>query len=262
MPGEKVPITAPPSANLAAVREAPAADRSAETAEEVPPPPAVESPAAAEAASTPIEALPRPTMASVLPLPLRETAPAVPAPLPETTVTTPSTEIVAADVRFERIVENQGRPAGILAVEVEETLGHYAEWAGVRTQTIRHLNGLPFGRTLHLHQKVRIPLHRIGQSAFEEQRYEFHKRLQEDFFAVYRVSELETYRVRRGDSYWALCRDKFDIPLWLLKHYNSEADLADLRVRQKLIIPMIEETAAGDPATVAPDNPLEVPVDG
>jgi membrane-bound lytic murein transglycosylase D len=98
--------------------------------------------------------------------------------------------------------------------------------------------------------------------AFEEQRYEFHKRLQEDFFAAYRVSEMEAYRVQSGDSYWTLCRDKFDIPLWLLKHYNSEVDLADLRVQQKLVIPMIEETAGGDPATVAPDDPLAIRGEG
>jgi membrane-bound lytic murein transglycosylase D len=132
----------------------------------------------------------------------------------------------------------------------------------VRTQVIRRLNGLPFGRTLHLHQKVKVPLKRTNQAAFEEQRYEFHKRLQEDFFAVYRVAELETYHVRRGDSYWTLCRDKFGIPLWLLKHYNTEVDLADLRVRQKLIIPLLEKTDAGDPGTVTPDDPAAMSTEG
>ena len=174
----------------------------------------------------------------------------------------PSAEIVAADLRFERVGDHKGQTVGLLAVEVEETLGHYAEWAGVRTQAIRRLNALPFGRTLHLHQKVRIPLERTTREAFEEQRYEYHKRLQEDFFAAYRVSELEAYRVRRGDSYWTLCREKFDIPLWLLKHYNADVDLADLRIRQKVMIPLIEKTDAGDPATVAPDMPEEEPTEG
>ena len=202
---------------------------------------------------------PRPMAASLVPLPAPERIESPVEKTPVSAAEAPSAEIVAADVHFERMATIQDRPAGILQVEVEETLGHYAEWAGVRTQAIRRMNGLPYGRTLHLHQKVKIPLHRTTQTAFEEHRYEFHKRLQEDFFAVYRVSELETYRVQRGDSYWTLCRDKFDIPMWLLKHYNADIDLANLQFRQKLMIPVIEKTDAGDPGTVAADAVAEPP---
>ncbi len=162
-------------------------------------------------------------------------------------------EIVSVDVRFHRKTRIDQRPVGVLQVEVEETLGHFAEWAGVRTQEIRRLNGLRYGRTLHLHQKVKIPLDKISAGEFEEQRYEYHKRLQEDFFAVYRVGELEVYRVQSGDNYWTLCREKFDVPMWLLKHYNMEADLAALQIRQKLMIPLIEKTDAGDPGAVTND---------
>ncbi len=166
------------------------------------------------------------------------------------TLVAPNTEIVSIDVRFETMTKDHQRPVGVLRVEVEETLGHYAEWAGVRTQQIRRLNGLRYGRTLHLGQKVKIPLDKVDAEAFEEQRYEYHKRLQEDFFAVYRVSELEPYRVQRGDNIWTLCRDKFGVPMWLLKHYNMDVDLADLHIQDKIMIPVIQETAAGEPGTV------------
>lgn len=171
----------------------------------------------------------------------------------------PNPEIVSIDVRFDRVTNINQRPVGTVQVEVEETLGHYAEWAGIRAQQIRRLNGLRFGRTLHLHQKIKIPLDKTTAAAFEEQRYEYHKRLQEDFFAVYRVSELEPYRVQPGDNYWMLCREKFDVPMWLLKHYNMDADLAALRIQQKLMIPVIEQTTADDPGTVTND---EVPEAG
>ena len=166
----------------------------------------------------------------------------------------PNPEIVSIDVRFDRVTNINQRPVGTVQVEVEETLGHYAEWAGIRAQQIRRLNGLRFGRTLHLHQKVKIPLDKTNAAAFEEQRYEYHKRLQEDFFAVYRVSELEPYRVQQGDNYWMLCREKFDVPMWLLKHYNMDVDLAALRIQQKLMIPVIEQTTADDPGTVTNDE--------
>ena len=152
--------------------------------------------------------------------------------------TTPG--IVTADVGFARIVEVKQQPVGIVQVEVEETLGHYAEWAGVRATRLRRLNNLPFGQPLHLHQKIKIPLDAVAAADFEARRYEFHKRLQEDFFAAYRVGELQRYRVQAGDSYWSLCREKFDLPLWLLRHYNAEVNLAALRTHQPLTIPAIE----------------------
>jgi membrane-bound lytic murein transglycosylase D len=65
----------------------------------------------------------------------------------------------------------------------------------------------------------------------------------ESVFRVIRVGELQRYRVQPGDSYWTLCREKFDLPLWLLRHYNTEVDLADLRIHQSLTIPAIESIA-------------------
>jgi membrane-bound lytic murein transglycosylase D len=117
----------------------------------------------------------------------------------------------------------------------------------VRTQQIRRLNGMPFGQTLRLHQKIKIPLTRTTAREFEENRYEFHKRLQEDFFAVYRVADIQPYRVMRGDNLWTLCLEKFDIPMWLLKNCNPEVDFADLHLHQKLMVPAIEKNAADDP---------------
>ena len=160
--------------------------------------------------------------------------------------------VLIADVGFARIDQVQQQSVGIVQVEVEETLGHYAQWAGVRASRIRGLNNLTFGKPLLLHQKIKIPLDVVAAADFEAQRYEFHKRLHEDFFAAYRVGELQRYRVQPGDSYWTLCREKFDLPLWLLRHYNAGVNLAALRVHQPLTIPAVEsllengqEAAAG-----------------
>jgi membrane-bound lytic murein transglycosylase D len=166
-------------------------------------------------------------------------------------------DIVSTDIGFHRIDDGARQSVGIIRVEVEETLGHYAEWAGVRASSIRRLNGLSYGRHLQLNQRVKIPLAHVTAVDFETRRYEFHKRLQEDFFTAYRVGELQRYRVRPGDSYWTLCREKFDLPLWLLKQYNAGINLAALKVHQSLTIPSVESVAANDPATMgtasAPD---------
>lgn len=198
---------------------------------------------------------PQPVLASMIPTAalvasIREAAAGV-----EKSEPPPSIEIVGADVRFEKTVAHGKRTVGILQVEIEETLGHYAEWADVRTQQIRRLNGLPFGQTLHLHQKIKIPLTKKTAREFEESRYEYHKRLQEDFFAVYRVSEIQPYRVGRGDNLWTLCLGKFDIPMWLLKNCNPEVDFADLRPHQKIMVPVIEKYTPDDPGLPSDQEP-------
>lgn len=193
---------------------------------------------------------PEPMLASVIPVPPLE-SPSFPLgeALQESVAPQVRNEqIVSADVEFEDIIKVKGRRVGIIRVEVEETLGHYAEWANIRTQQIRNLNKLRFGTVLRLHQRVKIPLHRVTVDDFRQNRYEHHKRLQEDFFAVYRVGELQPYLVLRGDNYWTLCQEKFDIPMWLLKHCNPETDLADLHIRQKLFIPTIEKRSGDDAA--------------
>jgi len=201
---------------------------------------------------------PQPLLASVIPLTSAETEPDAEPNKADLDRQARNVEIVTADVAFERIIELKGQRVGIIQVEVEETLGHYAEWAKVSTRRVRRLNGLPYGHVLQLHQKIRIPLGRTSAESFEQNRYEYHKRLQEDFYAVYRVGELQSYRVQRGDSIWTLCRAKFDLPMWLLKHCNPEVDLASLKFHQKLIIPTIERASAAD---AAPENEAELDIE-
>lgn len=214
----------------------------------VPPAPAPEAVANAPSPTIPAEPehYPQPLLASVIPLTSTASESNVEENKAELDRQARNMEIVTADVAFERIIQYKGQLVGIIQVEVEETLGHYAEWAKVSTQQVRRLNGWPYGQVLQLHQKVRIPLVRTNAETFEQNRYEYHKRLQEDFYAVYRVGELQSYRVQRGDSVWTLCRGRFDLPMWLLKHCNPEVDLAALKFYQKLVIPTIERVSATD----------------
>jgi membrane-bound lytic murein transglycosylase D len=217
---------------------------------------------AASAPAEPKKSYPEPVIASVLPTALpKAPPPAVADDLLPTDEQAPSAEVVAIDVGFLSVHPHSKRPTGTIQVEVEETLGHFGEWAAVRTQEIRRLNRMPFGRKLRLHQKVKIPLRKASAQVFEEQRYEFHKRLQEDFFAVYRISEMRTYRVQRGDNLWTLCLDKFDIPMWLLKNCNPEIDFAALRIQQKLRVPIIEKQSpdAQEDETESEPEEMEAP---
>ncbi len=152
---------------------------------------------------------------------------------------------------FARVEKGVKKPVGTLHVRVKETIGHYAEWAGVRASQIRRLNGIPFGRPLKLHQKVRIPLGRVSADLFESRRLSFHETLQKEFFAAFKVEETQRYRVQPGDSYWSLCHKKFKLPVWLLQQYNRGVDLATLQANQSLIIPAVQSIQRDQ--TTAPD---------
>ncbi len=141
----------------------------------------------------------------------------------------------------ERVWHQNGKTFGLIRVEVEETLGHYADWLGVSAWQLRRLNGLRYGRILRLNQKIKIPLTRVGKEAFEEKRFEYHQQLAEDFFASYRVEKVRTYSVKRGDNIWNLSRREFELPLWLIKRYNADVDFNALIPSQKLVIPVIEK---------------------
>ena len=150
-------------------------------------------------------------------------------------------EMVQSHFVVERVWKQRGIPVGTIRVEAEETLGHYAEWLNVTAGEIRRLNGLRYGRSLHLSQQIKIPLHRITQEEFEEKRFEYHQELAEDFFASYRVGKVFTYSIKRGDSIWSLCHQEFEVPLWLIKRYNADVDFNALIPSQQLLIPVVEK---------------------
>ena len=150
-------------------------------------------------------------------------------------------EIVIGHFVVERVWNQKGRPVGLIRVEIEETLGHFAEWLGVTAWEIRRLNGFRYGRGLRLNEKIKIPLHRIGREEFEEKRYEYHKELIEDFFASYRVDKVLTYSVKRGDNIWTLSHEAFEVPLWLLKRYNAQLNFNTLMPSQKIRVPVVEK---------------------
>jgi membrane-bound lytic murein transglycosylase D len=134
-----------------------------------------------------------------------------------------------------------GISIGHIRVEAEETLGHYAEWLNVPVREIRRLNGFRYGRPLQLSQQIKIPLDRATKEIFEEKRFEFHQELAEDFFAAYRVEKVRTYSIKKGDNIWNLARQEFEVPLWLIKHYNGDVDFGALIPSQKLLIPVVEK---------------------
>jgi membrane-bound lytic murein transglycosylase D len=152
-----------------------------------------------------------------------------------------NSHIVTGNLAIERVRLKGDIPTGLIRVEVEETIGHYADWLGVRARDIRRLNGIRYGQFIHLGQRLNIPLHQVTKEEFEEKRFEYHKEMVEDFFAAYRIEDVKEYSIKRGDNIWTLSREKFDMPLWLIRRYNQAVDLGALMPDQKLLIPVVEK---------------------
>jgi membrane-bound lytic murein transglycosylase D len=152
-----------------------------------------------------------------------------------------SQSVVVGNLQVENVQEKDGLMSGEIRVEVGETLGHYADWLGIPTRDIRFLNGLRYGRPIHNSQVVRLGFSTVSREQFEEKRYEFHKEIEEDFFAAYVVEGSRLYRIQSGDTIWSLCHEKFDLPVWILKKFNAAHDFHVLMPGQELIVPLVRE---------------------
>lgn len=128
-----------------------------------------------------------------------------------------------------------------ILVQPNETLGHYAEWLGLRASQLRKINRLKYGEAVGIQQKLRLDFSTISPDAFERIRVEFHRSLQEDFFAQWEIEGTLSHRVGAGDSLWTLSRQRFEVPIWLLRQYNPDVDLEALSRGTMLTIPRLRE---------------------
>ncbi|GMT41828.1 MAG: hypothetical protein IEMM0002_0239 [bacterium] len=134
-----------------------------------------------------------------------------------------------------------GENYGVIQVQPEETIGHYADWASVSAGKIRNLNGWSRRRLIRTGQNIKIPLTRVTEQVFENNRYEYHLGIYEDFFMAYRVEKVDTHVVRKGQSLWTLFNKDYNVPLWLVHLYNMEAQLDNLQPGQKILVPVLEK---------------------
>lgn len=131
---------------------------------------------------------------------------------------------------------------GVISVLPEETLTHYADWAGVSTREIMRLN--KWRRPmLQLWRTVKIPLNKINAETFEQRRNDFHQSLYKVFFDSHDVTEVDDRVLHRGQSAWTIWNDQRDVPLWLISLYNEGKQLNQLHAGEILRMPVVEKKA-------------------
>jgi membrane-bound lytic murein transglycosylase D len=140
-------------------------------------------------------------------------------------------------------IDYQVREDGTIRVEGTETLGHYADWLQLPTQRLRTLNKLKSRQPVHLGQKLALDYSKVSRETFEQLRRDYHAKLQGEFFVQHRIAGTEVYIVRRGDSLWTMTQRFSNLPIWLLRQYNPDTDLSDLRAGTQVVMPRVEVLA-------------------
>ncbi len=128
-----------------------------------------------------------------------------------------------------------------VVVQAAETLGHFADWSKVSSASLRTLNKLHKNAMVTLGHKVKLDLSQVGAAQFEAARREYHRQLQETFFATHRISGTENYVVKRGESLWIIAQQHSDLPIWLVAEYNPDVDFGDVRPGTTIALPRVED---------------------
>ena len=129
-------------------------------------------------------------------------------------------------------------PGDTVIVQAAETLGHFADWTGVDSQTLRALNKLHKNAMVTLGRKLKLDLSRVTAAQFVAARREYHRELQETFFAAHRIAGSETYSVKHGESLWTIAQ-RSDLPVWLVAQYNPDVDFGDMRPGTSITLPRV-----------------------
>ncbi len=153
---------------------------------------------------------------------LAPSAPALPALLSD-----PSDYTIAADNSIE--------------VQPLETLGHFGDWLEIKTQRLRDINGLSFGSSLAVGQRIKLDLRKVDAAAFEKRRIDYHRRQQDQYFRQHVITDVIEHTIRRGESIWVLSLRQYGVPLWLFRQYNPDVDVQQVSPGTKVRFPQLAD---------------------
>lgn len=129
---------------------------------------------------------------------------------------------------------------GAIEVQASETLGHYAEWLGIRAWDIRRLNNLAFRDPVIVGERLRLDFSRVDIAEFEGARRAYHADLQREFFGNYHIHGVINHRVAANENISTLSNERYSTPVWLLRQYNPGLDPNRLQIGQEIVFPRLQ----------------------
>ena len=133
---------------------------------------------------------------------------------------------------------------GTIEVQPLETLGHYADWLGLRTQRLRDINGFAFRTPVEVGQRIKLEFRDVDAETFENLRVDYHRKQQDGFFRKHVITGVREHTIRRGESVWILSLREYDVPIWLFRQYNPGLDLDRITPGMTVRFPVL--TPAGE----------------
>ncbi len=129
------------------------------------------------------------------------------------------------------------------SIEVQplETLGHLGDWLEIKTQRLRDMNGLRFGSSLAVGQRIKLDLGKVDVAAFERRRIDYHRRQQDQYFRQHVITDVTEHTIRRGESIWILSLRRYGVPLWLFRQYNPGVDVQQVSPGTKVRFPVLAD---------------------
>jgi membrane-bound lytic murein transglycosylase D len=124
-------------------------------------------------------------------------------------------------------------------VQTGETLGHFSDWSGVDSETLRKLNRLHKNAQVTVGHRIKLDLSKVTAAEFLAARTDYHRHVQEAFFTAHRIAGTETYTVKRGESLWTVALQHGDLPIWLVAQYNPDVDFHDMRPGTTIALPQV-----------------------
>jgi len=134
---------------------------------------------------------------------------------------------------------------GTIEVHPLETLGHYADWLGIKTQRLRDINGLAFRTPVEVGKRIKLDLRTVEAAQFETLRTQFQRQQQDTFFRTHTITGVTEHVVSRGESVWILSLRQYDVPVWLFRQYNPELDLHNVQRGTRLNFPVLVRNNRG-----------------
>jgi membrane-bound lytic murein transglycosylase D len=130
---------------------------------------------------------------------------------------------------------------GTIEIQIDETLGHYADWLQQPSDRIRALNGLKKDIPLIVGRRLKLDFSTVSAGAFEDRRIAHHKSRQLRYFGRHRITGVIEHPIIAGDNLWLLAVEQYGVPLWLLRQYNPDVNVDTiLSLGSILFVPFVE----------------------
>lgn len=134
---------------------------------------------------------------------------------------------------------------GTIIVQGAETLGHYADWLGIRAQQLRDLNNMKYRKPVVIGHRLKLDFSVVDAATFEQRRRAYQEELQEAFFEQFRITGTEVHVIKAGESLWTITQRRANVPIWLVRQYNPDVDFGDVRPGTRVNIPLTAPSGSG-----------------